>query len=301
MPVSFLHTHPAKAEPNSLRYRLHKHLNFSRPGRDPAVLHASDMTGDKYFCGRQRVIMNLKGMQPTVQYINMSTRAVYEFGDDVERRAVAWFAEAGMAVGNWICPCSKTYFMCHRPILCVGCGARGRTFRYDQRRFASATSHISCGVDLFVSGMGPKLRIVEIKSAMKEDFVKILGPMAEHRERTNLYMHCVETSADSDKDKIDTTVAHVFYVCKGGYVKDEEVSQWKFGDGGFTPIKDYEIPRDNDMIAQHISTACEYQIQKQNKVIPQRICCSSGDKPAKGCPVVQDCWGSKFPAGSKWA
>lgn len=297
MPLSFMQQNPASAEPNTLRYRLHKALHNTQPGRSFDNVHASDLT--RYdWCGRRRFILLLKNIGPKDDNLTAADRAVFDFGHAVQQVATGWFAEAGMAVGDWRCVyCSCMHRMQYRPYKCTKCGCG--TFEYAERRFVSQISGISCGIDLLISDMGSKLRVVEIKSVLKDDFVKLVGPLQEHRLRTRLYLRLVQESADEDRFRIDPEIGYVLYVCKGGYVKDHEVMKWKFGDQGYTPFKDFVVERNDAETDALCTQPTAYKQAREAGVIPAGICTSQFDTAAKKCFVCQECFSGKYPVGSK--
>lgn len=298
MPPSFVSTHPAAAEPNSLRYKLHKQIRNTKPGRDLKNLHASDMT--KGFCPRERQIINLKEMGPKDEWNQASLQMVYDLGNAVERIVIHHASEACLAYGDWRCDqCNRIHAWCERPTRCNDCDCA--RLSYHGRRFYSAASGISCGIDLLVRGFGPKLRVVEIKSVQKDDFRKLVAPLAEHKIRTNLYMRIVSESGDPDAQLIDTEQAFVMYVDKGGYgILDGEVAKWKLGDRGYSPFKEFVVKRDDAQTDGMCERAATYRKAIFDKVICAGICVGPTDAPAKSCRVAQDCFSNKFPVGAKY-
>jgi DNA-directed RNA polymerase subunit RPC12/RpoP len=301
--LSFISTQPATAEPNTLRYRLHKLLSGKQPGRSLHTLHASDLTRETpAFCPRRRVIQIVSNMKPPDEHVRASDAVTHEYGLAIERMAVSWFAAGGMAVGDWQCVvCKNIAQMTYVPVECPECHHKV-SYGLVQRRFRSALTGASCGIDVLVSGMSAKLRVVEIKSIQKDDFKKLVGPLAEHRLRTNLYLRIVAESADEDRHKIDLQTAHVLYVVKGGWGEQvAEVKNWKFGDQGWTPFKDYEVKRDDEATDAVYHRALEYRQAMEQKKIPAGICSSMHDAQAKACPVSAQCFGGKFPVGGDFA
>jgi hypothetical protein len=300
MALTFLKTHPVKAPPNTLRWHLHKNMAVTEPGRDLRTLHASDMTKE-IFCPRNRMLALISGTKPKSERLGAATVATYAFGRAVETLVVQWFADAGMAVGDWQClACKSMLHMQTKPEKkCHRCGFEAG-HKYIERRFVSAISGVSCGVDLLINTVGPKLRVVEIKSMLKEDFKKLAGPLAEHKLRTNLYMRLVHESADEDRHNIDTETAYVIYVCKGGYESNAEVMTWSFGDWGYTSFKDFEIARDDSQTDALVEGPIAYKAAAASKTLPAGICMSPHDPRAKKCMMSTHCFSGKYPVGAKY-
>ena len=144
----------------------------------------------------------------------------------------------------------------------------------------------------------PLYRIVEVKSILKDEFAKLVGPMAEHRLRTALYMKSVAESKSPYAKKVDTTCAHILYVCKGGYIKDSEVGGWGIQDSGYTPFREFIIPRADNTVSKYVEAATALHLFRNEGPIPKGICPHPMHSRAKLCPVRQECFSGKFPEGS---
>lgn len=287
----------SEAEPNSLRYHLHKALRSSKPGRDLKNLHASDMT--KGFCPRERLIRVIKGMEPDKEHINAPQQMVFDLGNAVESIVVRRAAEAGIAYGDWQCPrCDLIYRWRTRPERCTDCGSQ--SFVYRTRRLYSEKSGISCGIDLLVRLSPDRLTCVEIKTMQKDDFKKLVAPLAEHKLRTNLYMRIARESADEGAKMIDHEQALVLYVDKGGYgILDGTLLVWKMGDK-FSPFKEFVVKRDDSMTDEMSIRAAAYKQALLTKTICAGICTGPVDGPAQKCRVAKDCFSGAFPTGAKF-
>jgi hypothetical protein len=300
--LDFLKIKPPEFQPQgSLKYILHKTMAGTQEGRDLGTLHASDFV-DKDFCPRRRLIKRLMGKVLTPdQHLKTSNQMVFALGHAVADIVVGQAALAGIAIGDWkCCGCGETYRMVHKPDLCGDCKAT--MFIHRERRFVSQLSGISCGIDLLVSTLGPKWKIIEIKSMGQEDFRKLVAPLGGHRVRTNLYMRIIEESTDDNRHMIDTENAIVLYVDKGGFgIKCPDVATWKFGDNGFSPFKEFHVKRDNSDTDLYVKLAQEYREAVQTKTICTGICTSQSDGPAKACIVRQQCFSTVFPVGGKFA
>lgn len=299
MPLAFVNT--KTLEPNTLRFQLHKALKSRRAGRDLSRLHASDMTKEPGFCPRQRLIMQIIGMKPPDEWTSASQQMVYDLGNAVEEIIIKRAIGAGLAVGDWQCfYCKTSHSMRTCPDRCTSCG-KPDGMRYNQRRFYSQKSGISCGIDLLVRGLGPKYRIVEVKTMQKDDFRKLVMPLAEHRLRTNLYMRIVDEAGDKDASLIDTKTASVIYVDKGGFgIKDPEVETWKIGDKGFSPFKEFTVYRNDNDTDIMSKLGARYLEAKQTQTICGGVCSHQSESRAMKCNVGERCWNGTFPVGEKF-
>jgi hypothetical protein len=300
--LEFLKIKPPEFQPEgSLKYILHRTMAGTQEGRDLSTLHASDFV-DKDFCPRRRLIKRLIGKTLTPdQHLKTSNQMVFALGHAVADIVIEQSALAGIAIGDWCCrACGYVHRMQHLPQACLKC--KCPAMLYHERRFVSSLSGISCGIDLVVGGLGSKWKIVEIKSIGQEDFRKLVAPLGGHRVRTNLYMRIIEESTDTDRFNIDTHNAIVLYVDKGGFgVKCPDVANWKFGDNGFSPFKEFHVKRDDSDTDLYDALAKEYRASLHSKTICTGICTSQSDGPAKNCIVRQQCFSTQFPVGSKWA
>jgi hypothetical protein len=150
---------------------------------------------------------------------------------------------------------------------------------------------VTCGIDLLVDVGKPKLRLVEIKTMIKEDFQKLVAPLAEHRLRTVLYLNLVKNNA-ALADKIDTNAATVLYIAKshGNYDKDQ---------GSVTPFKEYEVKYNEEMIEPYLAAATQFGRWKKHNLMPEPICKHTQTKRAGKCAVAALCFSGKYAPGSE--
>lgn len=297
MPLKFIKTKPVKV--NGLRKHLHRQLAGTHPGRPLTRVHASDVTYAAYqFCPRERAYQHLLKKKPRDQRISTSEHMTFGIGHYVEDEVIETFVEAGMAVGDWKCKhCGSMYVFCKRPPVCKDCGHKH--FEHIEKRVTSELSDISCGLDLLLALPGQsKHTVVEIKSIDKDVFKELKAPLAEHEQRTKLYLRCLDESSQPWTNLVRKDQAFVLYVSKGGYgTACEEVPLWEFWDQAFSPFKDFPILRDDKSIDCVVGPALEYKAWKElfaeigeEAPLPPRICNSSLDKRAKKCSCLNPCF-----------
>lgn len=288
----------AKGETTSLKLRLHKYLHRKTPGRSLANLHASDVTKSD-FCPRRHAILWKLGHKQADESMTLSQELTFSIGRSVQDQLVAWFAEMGIAVGDWECAaCGKTQTFCKRPASCQ-CGSK--KWIAHEVRFTSPITGISGGFDMLADMGEPKLRLVEIKTIKPEEWEKLVMPLAEHRQRTNLYMQLVRESTSPNKHKINTDSAVVFYVSKGGYGKKDATLAAAGAFDSFSPIKEFVIPYQPEMVATVCEKAKVYTDYRRGLVgMPCRHagCTDVLSKQAQKCEARVACFGQLFPVGA---
>lgn len=293
---------PASDYKTSLKYKLHKHLSGSGPGRSHRVIHASDlMKDDREFCPREFVLKDLTGAKTREEFLPTALRMTFQIGLSIEEVVVDWFAEMGLSVGDWICTACRTkHEFRKRPTQCSTC--ENRLFKYEQLRFVSEVSGISGSVDTLVSLKGTKHTLVEIKTIDKEAFKSLAMPYAEHRWRSSLYPRLVEESLHPYKDRIDTTEALVFYVSKGGYgCLDPQVQGWKqsglLDDWDYSPFKEFLVKRDDALTDAKVAEAQKVTAFRKGEAgIPKGVCSTSFCPRAKKCSMLSNCFSEKYKA-----
>ncbi len=281
----------------SLKYALHKTMQYWRAGRAHQVVHASDVTDfENLFCPRQYALLDLTDKKRKDRWVTTSMDLTFHIGRWVASYIVHTASEAGIAVGDWECEgCGKIYKFVKIP---VKCSCKHKSFAYREVRFKSEVSGISGGIDLLVDFGAPKLFAVEIKTIDKIRFKELKGPLAEHRLRTNLYLRLIAEDGSHHAKRVNTKEALLIYSTKGGYgVKDTKLKDWDLHEQ-FSPFKEYWIKRDDE--------ATEYGSKQAKKLLdwrsnngpmPDGVCPSMFCKTAKDCPVISECFGGSYPAG----
>lgn len=279
----------------SLRDLLHGHISRQDQERPPWNLHASDITKEDGFCGRYPVLMKLHSNPKDAGYIPLPSKNVttsmavtWEWGRLVERRVIDWFAEMGLAHGDWVCKhfgCGTTHPWRTKPKQCVKCN--GTDFQYIEPRAKSDYSGASSGLDMLVRMPGrPLLVFTEIKSIDAEKFKTVLAPLAEHRVRTMLSLRNIAESPDPRMKEVDNQVGFTLYVSKGGYGTKTAMVE-----GGFTPFREFQITR-NDKAIDHYAenSRAAHLALKGEGPMPARLCKHHSDGKAQRCPAFKQCW-----------
>jgi hypothetical protein len=284
----------------SPRYLLHKLLSEYQDPRPLKNVHGSEVTKDDGICARMYALADLTGMEQTAEWLTTSQAVTFELGHLLEARIINWFADIGMARSNWRCmACGSAVEFCVRPLDCPKCG--NTHFKPENFRVVSKKTGVSCGLDLLLDFPHlPKLKIVEIKTIDKDEFAKLAAPLAEHRQRTNLYMRVASESDDPRAKKLDMTEAFVLYVSKGGFgVKDPVIKTWGLHDG-FSPFKEFVIKRRDADTEDMLIAPREVLAFRQGKVgVPHAVCATPLVERAGKCALRKICFSGKFPAGVK--
>lgn len=279
---------------------LHQHLSGFGDGRSLNNVHASELTKPDGMCPRAYAIYHKAKPKPKDEYLTASERVTFQIGRDLERDIINWFADMGKAVGDWKCKsCGEFYAFTTRPHHCVKCG--GKNFEHKETRIDSAQSSVSCGLDLLLGIGEPRLRLVELKTIDKDKFKELQAPLAEHKWRTELYLRSVAESDDHRAAHINTEVATILYVSKGGYgCADAQLKLWGLSDK-FSPFKEYEIKR-NDAAVDGIVKRAEIVKRYREGIIgmPEGICSTAVCSRAARCPVRKECWSGDFSPEYKW-
>jgi hypothetical protein len=279
-----------------LAWHLHRHLAGTRPARDPGVVHASELTREDGFCARFYALADgAGGSLPQVPHTT-SQAVVWHQGRTMQSSVAHWFAEMGMAVGDWAClACGRVHSFTKRPKMCLAC--RCRALRAVEVRFTSAVSGASCGIDLLLDLGEPKLAVVEIKTIGADAFKALVAPLAEHRLRTNLYLRIVAESGDARAAGIGTDRATVLYVSKGGFGTAVDESLRRAGiTERFSPFKEYEIVRDDaatDGLVENARVVKEWRAAPG--ALPGRLCSHRLVRRAQTCPLAQQCFAGDSP------
>lgn len=254
------------------------------------VVHASDLTYQgEDFCPREYALHTIEHKPKKGRAIGAAMRHTFDMGRDIEFRVRNQYL-GDLAVGHWKCAsCNDVRVFCKRPK--TGCDLEGINCRwvYDEVRVMSDEG-ITAGIDLLVDVGKPKLRLVEIKTMIKEEFVKLAAPLAEHRLRTTLYLHLVKNNT-ALADKIDTTTATVLYIAKshGNYNVDH---------GSVSPFKEYEVPYKEALVEPYLELAKQFGRWKHHKTMPEQICKHSQTKRASKCAVAALCFSGQYAPGS---
>ena len=298
MAKKFVKPAPPPSKEELLSYHLHRYLAHKRPHRGLENIHASDVTKTD-FCARRLALMEKCGVQGKEDFVSTAMKLVWYQGEIMEAGIQKWAHAAGIGVGHWKCgACSHLHDtdIGTKPVSCLNCGFN--LFHYEQVRPTSQDSGISAGIDLLVKLPGiEKLRVVECKTYPKDQFQSLAAPLAEHRDRTRLYLRC---AAEDPRyaDIIDTEMAHVFYVSKGGFgQKSEKPKEWGLPDAAWSPFKEFIIKADHEGVEPYAVKSRPLWAWKNGGPMCGGICQTGFDKVAQRCEVLKECFSGQFPAG----
>ncbi len=248
-------------------------------------LRASMLTGEPEFCPREVALADITGAQPKAKYIPAALRATFDVGLATEQTvAEKWLGDR--AVGHWEClRCSFTTDFTKRPQKCIACG--GPRFKYRQVGFRGIHD-IGGSVDLIVDFDLGKHMAVEIKIIAGDMFADLKAPLAEHRVRTNLYLHLMRTSTSPIKERMNLDRAKILYVSRG-HGKKHGVK------GVVLPFLEFDVKYEPQSLTPYLEKAQAVKIYRDTKKIPKGICPTSFVGRVKSCCCVKECWSGKFP------
>lgn len=249
------------------------------------------------------------GTKPKSGSVTAAQQLVWRQGRGIANAIIHWLADGRMAIGDWKCPrCGVLHLACHRPEVCVQCDVSIAPSRwlYEEIRVEGKKTGISCGVDLITPILNlTKFQIVEIKTIDKDEFKKLVLPLAEHRVRTKLY---VRQFLDSDHDLAGYIYhkAKLLYISKGGWGQDQFKHLKSLGvyNERFSPYKEFEFDvglgdEDADVLRCE-EEATKVKTFREEGVLPDGPCATAFCNRAQQCEVMGACFSGKFPEGKKY-
>lgn len=278
----------ANAGAKLLKVALHKALAGDEQPRSVKVVHASAVTGD--FCPRQYALFDKFQIKGSVKHVPTSLALTYKIGHAVQRLIIDVLCESHQALTHWRCDsCNAGHLYSKLPYKCSTCGCR--SLSPEEIRFQSELTGISGGIDVVADVGDGQFRMVEIKTIAPEEFKKLIAPLAEHKQRTNLYMRVAAESEDPFRHKLNLNLAHLLYVSKGGYgVADSSLMALGVQEK-FSPFKEFVIQRD-DKATEALCVAATSLLSWRKGLgpLPDRICGNQFDKRAQYCPACKPCF-----------
>lgn len=252
------------------------------------VVHSSDLTksGNDSFCPREYALLHTLGKVKKGMPINASLRHTFDMGRDIEARVQHDYL-GDRAVGHWTCAsCGLTRTWCKKPK--TGCDREdvNCVWRYDEVKVLH--NGVIGGFDLIVDIGKPMLRLIELKTMIKDEFEKLQAPLAEHRLRTILYMHLLKNSGYAEQ--VDTDRATVLYIAKS-------FGKWDKSQGGFSPFKEFEVQYDEAQVAKYLLLSDRFGEYLDTGVMPTGVCKTSTCPRAKNCNVVAECFSGAYKPG----
>lgn len=287
----------------SIKLMVHKALAGYEPPRSPHVLHASDlMRPEGEFCPREKAFLMMGVAKKRDEFVGTAMQITYQHGRDLENHLRnTWLRDH--AVGIWKCGVckTKTGFGKAPKISCPKCGY-SHQWNYEEVRFESPVSGISCGIDLLIDVGEPKLRIVEIKTMTLDMFKSLKQPLAEHKFRTSLYGVVIEESKLPYAHRINTKEPHIIYVAKSFGIKDEDMKAAGIADSAFSPMKEFVLERDDGIVATQVNKAIALKAWRDDPKVglPCAICVNGLTKRAQKCAAVTACWSGAYPNMVTW-
>ena len=287
---------------NSLKYLLHRHMSGWDDPRSLKTIHASELTKETGFCPRYSALHDQ--LKPTQQgsWITTSERMTYDIGHMVQAKVIDYLADMNKAICHWKCyGCSYLHSFTTRPTKCSNPNCGSHKFEAVEVRFTSAISGASGGIDILAQLGDGKLTPVEIKTIAPDDFKALVAPLAEHKQRTSLYLRIIAESDHNWSKLVSTSRAVVLYVSKGGYgVADEAPKKWQLTDR-FSPFKEFEVKRD-DSLTDEASRRSKVvkDFRAGNVGMPHGICSTAMSKRATMCRLKSQCFSGDFPPTYDW-
>lgn len=285
----------------SVKALIHRRLAGWEPARDTGKIHASDLMKDNEFCPREVAFQDLGIGKKKDSYIGTSLRITFDHGRDIENRIRNdWLRD--IAVGIWKCKVCNTKHATFGKEPKVSCSCGYKMWEYDEYRFKSNQSGVSGGLDVMLDVGETKLRIVEVKTIDKDEFKKLLAPLAEHKFRTSLYMRLAEESDDNVAARVNTKEATILYVSKSYGFKDETLKADGISDSPFSPFKEFTVLRDDSLSDVPLAKAEVTTAWRKDPTIgmPAGICHSALTGRSQKCGCAVACFSGKHPQVVTW-
>lgn len=271
----------------SIISRIKEQLGGPTPPRGYKHIHASAVTKVN-FCPRHVALLDLTQKKLKDEYIPTAMAATFDVGNatsDLIREH--WLGP--YSIGNWECrSCGEKRTFCSKPG--KGCKKLGRcNWRYEEIVFHSHYG-VMGSIDMFVDLGSQKFMAVENKILKDEDFQEIVTPLAEHKQRTQLYLKLIADSYFPWKDKINLFEARVFYVSRAYGRKNVNYNN------EVLPFREFVVERDDAKILPLLNNARQIKTFREEAKIPSGICMLPTDKYAKSCSTCVECFSGKYPA-----
>jgi len=287
----------------SVKRMVHERLAGMVKARGYKRTHASDTTKPD-FCPREVALLDTMGLTPDDEFIGTALNITFRHGEDNNYLFTdVWMRDA--VVGDWKCgACSNILKFSKYKKTCPDCGCADMT--YQEVRFESLKSGVSCGVDAFIDVGASLLLPIELKTIDKDKFKdsktkkELAAPLAEHKQRTCIYLRTIEESNHPHKHKINTQEAVILYRSKGHGIKDEAIRDYPFRDDLFSPFKEFFVKRDDSLTSTPIRKAWAVKQFRDNGEYPEGICNTSFCPKAMACKVSKECFSGKYKITTLW-
>lgn len=271
---------------HSIIEALKNHLDKPLKARSHKEIHASDLT-KPHFCPREVALLDILKKERKDEHVATAMRVTFDVGELTARAFTdKWMRDK--VIGDWNCiRCGEVRFFTNVPEPGDKChSGLAHIWNHHEIRFHDKHHQYSGAIDCILDLGAPKLTIVELKIMAPEMFAKLEAPLAEHRIRTNLYLHLVEHSSHPGRDQINTKWAKVLYISRGYGKKHES--------GETLPFKEYDVERDDGDLNGPLVKALAVKHFRETGVMPSGICPFSYSPEAKSCTVNLQCFSGKF-------
>ncbi len=272
----------------SVKALLDARLGFTETPRDyEKILHASQLTKDG-FCPRRVALMEIHDKKDRKAYLPGPLQVTFETGRWVQSQLNNhWLAD--IMWGDWEClRCGQTKHHCKRPVPDTHCSGWEHLWSYNEVMLTDQEHNISGSMDMFLEYNKNKTRrMVECKIMAQDQWVDLKMPLAEHRIRTQLYLHLMDLN--NQDGGFNCREATVLYVLRG---------YGKKIDGEITPFKEFTIEANPEAVLDLLEVAKQYNLWRENLQVPINALCSTITSTcAKKCPVAKQCFSGGWPAG----
>lgn len=284
---------------NYLTYHLHKHQSGPRPSRPHDHVHMSDLDPARKWCPREPALLTFHNQKRNPDYLGVAQKVVFELGRRVADMVID-FLPPDRVWGNWKClSCETIWKRRFMPACCPGCSAGRHMLSYREVMFRDPATGVTGSVDLFYDLLGSGIVTgFELKSEGNEKFLKRSKPEFEHEWRSMGYLYLLNRANKDHVKNINLKDFRVVYVSKEGHQESAKLKQWGLTGMARTPLKEYWVNRNDEMVEARFDLAFEYRQWRDayddGKVLPlpPRIpyCTSKGCVRAKSCKVVKECW-----------
>jgi hypothetical protein len=289
----------------SVKLLLHAKLAGVEPARTHFPLRASTLLKkDREFCPREHALLDMGLGKLHGEFVGTSLRHTFNHGKDTEKRVRNVYLRKE-AVGLWKCRvCRHVHHIfgnCPDPAPCPKCGHKFH-WEYVEPEFTDPDTMVQGHIDILLKfQQKPKLHMVELKTMAPDEFKTLAAPLAEHRQRTALYLQLTARSSWEHAQRVDTTEASILYISKGYGCKDNTLRDHGIKDMPMSPYKEFIIKRDDTLNVTALAKARVIKVWRDDKQgMPAGICQSSMTPRAKTCSSCAACFSGKYPSTMTW-
>lgn len=283
---------------NNVSYLLHQNAPRNRPPRHHNLIHISDLDPARRWCPREPALLTKLNRSRPHTFLATAQRMTFGMGV----KGADLFMELlppERVWGHWKCrACGHEHYYTTTPAQCSKCAGKRGALRYKEVLVRDPETGIVGSVDCFVDILGNGVFTgVEIKTEGNESFKKRSKPTFDHEWRTCGYLWLMNKDQKLPKLIVNTEEMRIVYITKEGWDAAPHIKEWGLGDWAKSPVKEYKVARNDDMVAGQLEKAKTYRVWRNafdyGKVLPlpERMACSSYScARAKECPVRKECW-----------